>query len=138
VNLGRVAASALVGWIVYLGVSPLANNLLLADLYARHAGVFRPQAEMNLVLGLGATLAGFFVFAYAYAKGYEGGPGALEGLRFGVVVGLLLVCFSVAWNYVVLPVSGALGAAWVVDAIAEMAIYGTVVGLVYTPVSGRK
>ena len=63
-NLGRVAASALVGWIVYLGVSPLANNLLLADLYARHAGVFRPQAEMNLVVGLGATLAGFFVFAY--------------------------------------------------------------------------
>jgi hypothetical protein len=138
VNLGRVAASALVGWIVYLGVSPLANNLLLADLYARHAGVFRPQAEMNLVVGLGATLAGFFVFAYAYAKGYEGGPGALEGLRFGVVVGLLLACFSVAWNYVVLPVSAALAAAWVVDVIAEMAIYGTVVGLVYKPVSGRK
>ncbi len=137
-NLGRVAAAALVGWVVYLGVSPLANNLLLADLYARHAGVFRPRAEMNLVVGLGATLAGFFVFAYGYAKGYEGGPGALEGLRYGVVVGLLLACFSVAWNYVVLPVSGALAAAWVVDVIAEMAIYGAVVGLVYKPVSGRK
>ena len=137
-NFGRVAASALVGWIVYLVVSPLVNNVLLADLYARHAGVFRPQAEMNVAAGLGAALAGFFVFAYAYAKGYEGGPGALEGLRYGVVVGLLLVCFSVAWNYVVLPVSGTLGAAWAVDAIAEMAIYGTVVGLVYKPVAGRK
>ena len=82
------------------------NNVLLADLYAQHAGVFRPQAEMNLVLGLAASLIGFFVFAYAYAKGYEGGDGAIEGLRFGVIVGLLLSCFAVVWNYVVLPMSG--------------------------------
>jgi len=138
VNFGRVAAAALVGWVVYLGLSPLVNNVLLADLYARHARVFRPQDEMNVALGLGATLAGFFVFAYAYAKGYEGGAGAVEGLRYGVVVGLMLATFSVAWNYVVLPVSGTLAAAWIVDAIVEMAVYGAVVGLVYKPHGGRK
>jgi hypothetical protein len=138
VNFGRVAAAAIAAWIVYLGLSPLVNNVLLADLYAQHARVFRPQAEMNLTFGLGATLVGFFVFAYAYAKGYEGGPGAVEGLRFGVIVGLLLATFSVAWNYVVLPVSGTLAAAWIVDVIVEMAIYGTAVGLVYKPHGGRK
>jgi len=138
VNFGRVAAAAIAAWVVYLGVSPLVNNVLLADLYAQHARVFRPQAEMNVALGLAAALAGFFVFAYAYAKGYEGGAGVVEGLRFGVVVGLLLAAFSVAWNYVVLPVSGALAAAWIVDVIVEMAIYGAVVGLVYRPRGGRK
>ena len=137
-NFGRVAAAAIVAWIVYLGLSPLVNNVLLADLYARHAHVFRPQAEMNVTLGLGAALAGFFVFAYAYAKGYEGGTGAVEGLRFGVIVGLLLAAFSVTWNYVVLPVAGALAAAWIVDVIVEMAAYGAVVGLVYKPHGGRK
>jgi phosphotransferase system glucose/maltose/N-acetylglucosamine-specific IIC component len=137
-NFGRVAAAAIVAWIAYLVVSPLVNNVLLADLYARHAAVFRPQAEMNLVLGLGASLIGFFVFAYAYAKGYEGGHGAVEGLRFGVVVGLLLACFAVVWNYVVLPVSGSLGVAWIVDTLVEMALYGAVVGLVYKPIAGRK
>ena len=137
-NFGRVAAAALAAWVVYLGVSPLVNNVLLADLYAQHARVFRPQAEMNVAFGLAAALAGFFVFAYAYAKGYEGGAGVVEGLRFGVVVGLLLAAFSVAWNYVVLPVSGALAAAWIVDVIVEMAIYGAVVGLVYRPRGGRK
>ena len=137
-NFGRVAAAALVGWIVYLVLSPLVNNVLLADLYARHAGVFRPPDQMHLAFGLGATLAGFFVFAYAYAKGYEGGSGAVEGLRFGVVVGLLLATFSVAWNYVVLPVSGTLAAAWIVDVIVEMAIYGAAVGLIYKPRGGRK
>jgi hypothetical protein len=138
VNFGRVAAAALAAWVVYLGVSPLVNNVLLADLYAQHARVFRPQAEMNVAFGLAAALVGFFVFAYAYAKGYEGGAGMVEGLRFGVVVGLLLAAFSVAWNYVVLPVSGALAAAWIVDVIVEMAIYGAVVGLVYKPRGGRK
>jgi hypothetical protein len=44
----------------------------------------------------------------------------------------------VAWNYVVLPVAGALAAAWIVDVIVEMAIYGAVVGLVYRPLVGRK
>jgi len=138
VNFGRVAAAALAAWVVYLAVSPLVNNVLLADLYAQHARVFRPQAEMNVAFGLAAALVGFFVFAYAYAKGYEGGAGVVEGLRFGVVVGLLLAAFSVAWNYVVLPVSGALAAAWIVDVIVEMAIYGAVVGLVYKPRGGRK
>jgi hypothetical protein len=138
VNFGRVAAAAIVTWVVYLGLSPLVNNVLLADLYARHVQVFRPQAEMNVTLGLGAALAGFFVFGYAYAKGYEGGTGALEGLRFGVIVGLLLAAFSVTWNYVVLPVSGSLAAAWIVDVIVEMAIYGAVVGLVYKPHGGGK
>jgi len=138
VNFGRVAAAAIAAWILYLGLSPLVNNVLLADLYARHASVFRPESEMNLTFGLGATLIGFFVFAYAYAKGYEGGSGAVEGLRYGVLIGLLLATFSVAWNYVVLPVSGALAAAWIVDVIVEMAIYGTAVGLIYKPLVGRK
>jgi hypothetical protein len=138
VNFGRVAAAAIVAWIASLALSPLVNNVLLADLYARHASVFRPQAEMNLVLGLGASLVGYFVFAYAYAKGYEGGNGALEGLRFGVIVGLLLACFAVVWNYVVLPVSGSLAVAWIVDTLVEMALYGVVVGLVYKPIAGRK
>jgi hypothetical protein len=138
VNFARVAASAVVAWITYLGVSFVVNRLLLADLYAQHARVFRPGAEMNLAFGFGATLFGFFAFAYAYAKGYEGGAGAAEGLRYGVVVGLLLACFAVAWNCVVLPVSGALAAAWMVDTIVEMAIYGVVVGLIYKPHASRK
>jgi hypothetical protein len=137
-NFARVAAAAVTAWIVYLGVSFVVNSVVLVDLYAQHARVFRPAAEMNLAFGFGATLIGFFVFAYAYAKGYEGGAGAVEGLRYGVVVGLLLACFAVAWNYVVLPVSGALAAAWIVDTIVEMAIYGVVVGLIYKPHASRK
>jgi hypothetical protein len=138
VNFGRVAAAALVGWIVHLGLTTLVWSALLPDAAGQNASLLRPPAEMNLTLGFAVSLLGFFVFAYAYAKGYEGGPGAVEGLRFGVIVGLLLACFSAVWSYVMMPISGAFAAAMTVDAIVEMAVYGVVVGLIYTPISGRK
>jgi hypothetical protein len=136
-NFGRLAAAAIVAWLAYLVVSYAVNTFLLADLYAHHANVFRPQRDMNLVLGFGATLVGFFAFAYAFAKGYEGGRGIQEGLRFGVIVGIILVGFTVTWNYVTLPVSGRLAGAWVVDTLLEMALYGVIVGLIYKPVARR-
>ena len=135
-HYGRVVAGAVVAWLAYMVVSPFVNTLLLGDLYARHAAVFRPQDQMNVVVGFAASAFGFLVFAYAFAKGYEGGSGPLEGLRFGVIVGLLLSCFSVVWNYVTLPLSGALAIAWVVDTIVEMGVYGAIVGLIYKPLRG--
>lgn len=137
-NFGRVAAAAFVGWIVHLGLTTLVWSALLPDVTGQNAALLRQPAEMNLTLGFAVSLLGFFVFAYAYAKGYEGGPGAVEGLRFGVIVGLLLACFSAVWSYVMMPISGAFAAAMTVDAIVEMAIFGMVVGLVYKPHGGRK
>ncbi len=132
-NYSRLALAAVVTWAVSLVVGYVANGYLMADLYAAHSSVFRPDAEMNMVLGFAASLAGFFVFAYMYAKGYEGTSGLQEGLRFGVLVGLLFLCFGAIWNYVALRVSDALGVAWAVDGLVEMAIYGTLVGVIYRP-----
>jgi hypothetical protein len=138
VNFGRVASAALVAWFVQIGLTSLVWTALLPDVIPGNASLLRAPGDMNLALGYGVSLLGFFVFAYAYAKGYEGGAGAVEGLRFGVIVGLLLACFSGVWSYVMMPISGAFAVAMIVDAIVEMAIFGTVVGLVYRPRGGRK
>jgi len=132
-NYPRVALAAVVAWIVSVAVGYFVNSYLLMDLYAAHETVFRPQAEMNLLLGFGAQLLAFFVFAYMYAKGYEGTSGLQEGLRFGVLIGLLILGFASAWNYAVLRVSDALGMAWMIDGLVEMSLYGIIVGLVYRP-----
>jgi hypothetical protein len=137
-NFARVAASAVVAWIVHVGFTTLVWSNLLPDVAAQNASLLRPPAEMNLTLGYAVSLMGFFVFAYAYAKGYEGGSGAVEGLRFGVIVGLLLACFSAVWSYVMMPISGSFAAAMIVDAIVEMAVFGVVVGLIYKPHASRK
>jgi hypothetical protein len=134
-NLARVAIAAVVTWVVYLGVSFVVHTILLADVYAAHRSVMRPEDQANAILPIGFVFAlvGFFAFAYAYAKGYEGGSGIQEGLRFGVIVGLLLCCFGKIWEYMVWPVSGTLLISWMVENIVEFAFYGSLVGLLYKP-----
>ena len=67
-NFSRVAAAAVVAWIVSIGI------------------------------GFAFLLVGFLAFAYAYAKGYEGGNGVMEGLRFGVVTALIIIGFGAIYR----------------------------------------
>jgi hypothetical protein len=138
-NFARVAASALAAWAVSIPIGYIVNDILLKDVYTANAAAFRPEEAMmaNMPLGMVSSLVGFFGFAYMYAKGYEGTNGTMEGVRFGVLVAILLSGFSITWQYVLLPISGALTAAWIVDAIAEFALYGAIVGAIYRPLARR-
>jgi hypothetical protein len=113
----------------------LVHGVLLRDTYLQYAGVMRPEAEANAILpvNFGLVLVGFFAFAYAYAKGYEGGSGLQEGLRFGVLVAIMLCTFVSIWQYMVWPAGRGLLAAWLVDYVVEFALYGMVVGVIYKP-----
>ena len=137
-NFGRLSTAALVSLLAHLALSALVWGTVLPDLFRQNAALLRAPADMNLVVGYGGSLIGFFVFAYAYAKGYEGGTGVVEGLRYGVLVGLLLAAFSGVWAYVMMPIPAAFAGAVIVDGIVEMAIYGAIVGAIYRPVAGRR
>ncbi len=134
-NWSRLAIAAVAAWVASLIAGYVVNQVLLVDLFAANQAAYRPNAEImdNLPLGFAAMLVGFFVFAYVYAKGYEGGNGAVEGARFGLLVGVMLVCFAIVWNYATTPISGTLGAAFVVDYLIEYTIYGAIVGFLYKP-----
>lgn len=133
-NFPRVAIAALAAWLVYLGLSYVVHGILLADIYSQHAGMRAPDAQQAILpFGLAFALVGFFAFAYAYAKGYEGSSGTQEGLRFGVLVGILICAFAITFEYMAWPMSPELFAAQLVDYIVEFAVYGTIVGTVYKP-----
>jgi hypothetical protein len=135
-NFGRIAAAAVVAWVVSLGLGFLVNDVLLADMAAANVAVMRPQAELmaNLPIGFAFLLVGFFAFSYAYAKGYEGDDGVVEGIRFGVLVALIVIGFGVVWQYVMFPITATYAAAMVIDTIVELAIYGAIVGAIYRPI----
>jgi hypothetical protein len=134
-NFPRIALAAVAAWLVSLPVGFLVNDFLLADIYAANSGVMRPEADVtaNLPLGFVFLLVGFFAFAYAYAKGYEGGNGVMEGVRFGVLVALIVTGFGLIWQYVLYPITATMAAAMIVDSIVEFAIYGGVIGAIYRP-----
>jgi hypothetical protein len=135
-NFGRIGAAAVVAWIVSLGVGFVVNDILLADIAAANVSVLRPEAAVmaNLPIGFAFLLVGFFAFAYAYAKGYEGGNGIVEGIRFGVLVSLIVIGFGLIWQYVMFPITASYAAAIVIDSILELALYGAIVGAIYKPV----
>ena len=136
-NFGRIAAAAVVAWIVSLGVGFVVNDVLLAGMVAANVSVLRPETELmgNLPIGFAFLLLGFFAFAYAYAKGYEGGNGIVEGIRFGVLVSFIVIGFGLIWQYVMFPITATYAAAIVIDSIVELALYGAIVGAIYKPVS---
>ena len=134
-NFTRVALAALAAWVLYMVMGYIVHGVLLSDLYRQYTGLMRPEAQAQTILPInfGVVLVGFFAFAYAYAKGYEGGNGLQEGLRFGVLVGIMLCTFGAIWQYMVWPAGRRLLAAWLIDYIVEFALYGIVVGLIYKP-----
>ena len=134
-NFPRVALGAVAAWILYFGFGFLVHRVLLDDIYLQHKPMLRPEAQAMAIMPLvvGFSLIGFFAFAYAYAKGYEGGSGLQEGLRFGVLVGIMLCGFGAIWQYMAWPASTRLLLAWLIDFIVEFSVYGMVVGLIYKP-----
>ena len=141
-NYPRLLMAAVAAWGAYVAVGALLHGVMLSDLWEQlyRDGNVRSDAMAAMVRPYALALAvpGAFAFAYAYAKGYEGGPGLQEGLRFGVLVGLMIVAFGAGWSYVTFPVPlEFLG--WVsVAAIIQFAVVGMVAGLIYRPAPRKR
>jgi len=131
--LAAVAATvfdAVYGFVVY--------GMLLAPEFGRYPGVYRSNEAGMAFLPL--MFAGLFVaivaVAVIYAKGYEGGSGAAEGARFGVLLGVFVVFAFAAVNYAVLNVGRKIAVMTAGAGFVEWLAIGLVIGLVYRPSPG--
>ena len=135
-NYARIVIAAIAAWIVSLGLGYLINDVWLLHVYQANAWAFRRAEDIAplLPIGLGAQLVAFVAFAYSYAKGYDGqGSGVLEGMRFGLVVAIMIDGFAIVWNYVTEPIAPRLGALQMIEHIGEFGVYGAIVGAIYKP-----
>ncbi|HCV33448.1 MAG TPA: hypothetical protein DGF10_02170 [Acidimicrobiaceae bacterium] len=134
-NFTRVALAAQAAWVAFVVVGSLVHAAMLDGLYPRRPGL-GPDAG-GQIAGFAVALLGFLAFAYTYAKGYEGGQGPVEGMRFGVLVALMLVSFAVVWAHVAAPISPPHAAAMALHYVVEFAAYGMIVGAIYKPIRRR-
>ena len=88
-NFTRVAVAAVVAWVAFIVIGSLVHTVILDDLYASQE--LSGNGATEPVTGFLLALLGFFAFAYTYAKGYEGGSGTQEGMRFGVLVAIMFI-----------------------------------------------
>ncbi|HEY2796907.1 MAG TPA: hypothetical protein VGK26_03380 [Thermoanaerobaculia bacterium] len=132
-KVGRLLAAALAALVVFFAYGFLINGMLIRDHYQPYSAVYRSADALAgyAPFGLAGTLLAMLSLAMLYAKGYEGGSGAAEGVRFGALIGIFVACTHVVDNYVTLNIGGRLAAELAVAAFFQWIAVGLVVGLVY-------
>ena len=139
-NYGRVAVAALAGWIVDGVYGFVVYGNLMAGQFMSYPGVFRPTAaaSANLPVMFVGILLGMFVAAYVYAKGYDGGSGVAEGLRFGSCIGVFVIGYGVVVNWAMMNFGRKLALSMSAASLVEWILVGVTIGLVYQPAAGSK
>jgi len=107
------------------------GRLLMKD-YEALASMWRPDM-MSLMWIMWITCAVLsFLFAYVFVKGYEA-RGMLEGVRYGLIVGLMMNGVGAFNQYVLFPVPFVLAVKWFVFGMLEFILPGAVVAAIYRP-----
>jgi len=129
--LGGMVASFAFGFLV-LGLVPALINEA-----RKYPAVFRPKEEMMTVMpiGLVATFISILVVAIIFAMIHQGGSGITEGARFGVLIGIFVVCAFVLHNYVNLNIGLKLALGQAATYFVQWTIIGIVIGLIYKPLA---
>jgi len=127
--LGGTVASFAVGFLLFWLLPGLIKE------GHKYPAVFRPKEEMMKVMpvGLVATLLSILVAAIIFARINQGGSGAAEGARFGVLLGLFVVCAFVLHNYVNLNIGVKLALMQAAAYFVQWTVVGIVIGLIYKP-----
>jgi hypothetical protein len=86
-------------------------------------------------VGVVATLVSILVAAVIFAMMHQSGSGMMQGARFGVLLGLFVVCAFVLHNYVNLNIGLKLALGQAVTYFLQWAIIGIVIGLIYKPLA---
>jgi hypothetical protein len=108
----------------------LWHMLIMKDFYDKYSAD-SALAEPNILFIILGVLILSALMAYMYPQGYKGGSPFKEGLRFGVVIGLLWI---LPINVIMIGAMGTSITLVVVDALYHMVgqgIGGIVIGYIY-------
>ncbi|MBM4171614.1 MAG: hypothetical protein FJ214_07090 [Ignavibacteria bacterium] len=137
-NTKKLLITAFVVFIVLEVLGYLIHNVLLSSTYAMEdiAKVFRPMEEMESKMWVMwvADLIWSFFFVFIFAKGYEN-KGLMEGVRYGVYMGLFVQFTAAYAQYVVYPLPYSLTFQWFVYGFIVYVILGALTAVLYKPVA---
>jgi len=129
----RLLPAILVVFLFIFGYEWVFHGVLLKGIYESTPQLWRPQSTMPQFMPF--LFAGQFLFSLflglIFAKGYEN-RGIGEGVRFGILMGLLLSTVNLVW-YAVQPLPEILVLYWVLGGILEMVIAGILLAAICRP-----
>jgi len=139
-NLGRLALAAVAATVVDAVYGFVVYGVLLSGSFAAFPNVYRSnEAGMAylpmMFLGIFVAIAALTLI---YSKGYDGGSGIAEGLRFGVLFAIVIVFVFVGVNYATLNIGRKLSLELAVAAFVEWVLVCVTIGAVYKPAEGTQ
>jgi hypothetical protein len=133
-NYTRIALSAIAATLTYYLFGSICGALF-ANYYSQYSAVFRPREMIVGYMPLG--FAGTFIAALALAMIYAGDnrrkSAALDGLRFGALIGVFIVGAAVAHDFVILNIGRNLALLEASGQFVGWLLAGVVIGLIYRP-----
>src|SRR3954465_11957677 len=95
-NYSRLGLAFLGGTVTYFVFGSLVFVLLpqLINEARKHPALFRPEEEMKtfIPVGMAGTVIAILIAAMLYAMTCQSGSSAASGARFGILMGLFVVC----------------------------------------------
>ncbi|MCW8804821.1 MAG: hypothetical protein OQK56_00040 [Ignavibacteriaceae bacterium] len=126
----------IVVFIVYEITNFIVHGLILGSTYMNEeiTPLFRPQAilDSTMWLRLFTELVWSFFFTFIFVKGYEN-KGIMEGVKFGIYVGLF---YSFVWayqSYWMYPMPYSLALQWFIFGLIQCIILGILAAMIYKP-----
>ncbi len=133
-NVKRFGLACVAVYVVYHVMSFAVNMGFLGETYQALSAVWRPEAEM-----MSKTWIMFFtsavwtvLFCYIFTRGYEG-RGPMEGVRYGLMMGLMIGIPYAYESYMIYPITLFLAHAWAATSMVMGIVCGLVLALVYKP-----
>ncbi len=128
-NVQRFGMAAVAVFVVF-GVVYIGAMYLFADQFKALMESFSMSEEPGMSTWVGRVLY-TLVFCYIFVQGYEN-KGIAEGVRYGLLIGLLLLGINLDWfGYLDIAVGDA-AVGWLVDFVASIAA-GATIAAIYKP-----
>jgi len=133
-NVKRYILAAIAVFLVSQALEYLIHGVILMSTYESLEELWRPDMESKMWIYpvIGAIWS--LLFTYIFIKGREG-RGLMEGVRFGVVIGLFVGIPMAYGTYAMIEIPYSLALQWWIYTLIECIILGVIAAAVYKPLS---
>ena len=131
-NKKRFIIASIVIFVAILLLDMLEHGVVLMRAYEETTSLWRENMNTLMWIMWLGNIVFSFLFVFIFIKGYEN-KGISEGIRFGIIIGLLINVAGIFSQYVIYPLPFLMALQWFVYGMIRFVIYGVLTALIYKP-----
>lgn len=131
-NVKKFLLAVVSVFVVFELIDFVIHSFILMDTYESLQHLWRDDMMDYMWVMYITTFIWSVFFVYIFTKGYQN-RGWLEGLRYGLLIGILMLVVGMFNQWVVYPLPIGLIVQWFVFGLIQFMICGVVAALIYKP-----